>query len=171
MSQLVVLIGASGSGKTAIAAAIDQRFGHQIRVFYFDRMGVPPAARMIAEWGSMEAWQRAKTLDWIAKLAPICALDQPVLFEGQTKLRFLAEAVQAAGITTCSPLLLDCDDATRAQRLHEERQQPELANPDMMNWADYLRRDARKRGCEILDTSQIPLDPCVDFVMTRLTRT
>jgi hypothetical protein len=166
--RFVVLIGASGSGKTSIARAIEQRFENEIRVFYFDRIGVPPADRMIASHGSGEAWQRAKTFEWIAKLAPLSTAGHGLLFEGQTRLAFLAEAMEAAGIAVYSPILVDCDDATRAQRLYRDRQQPELADKDMMNWADWLRRDARKRGCDILDTSEFVLDRCVDYVMERL---
>jgi len=67
--RLVILIGASGSGKTTIARAIEHRYPDEVEVLYFDRIGVPPVEEMIAEYGSGEAWQRAKTLDWMAKLA------------------------------------------------------------------------------------------------------
>jgi hypothetical protein len=166
--RFVALIGASGSGKTTIASAIEQRYGDEVQVFYFDRAGVPPVDRMIAEHGSGEAWQRAKTFEWMAKLAPLCGSGHGLLLEGQTRLSFLAEAAEAAGITAYSPILVDCDDATRTRRLCLERQQPELINENMMTWADYLRRDAKERGCEILDTSGIGLDQCVACVMARL---
>lgn len=166
--RFVVLIGASGSGKTAIASAIEQRYGDEVQVFYFDRIGVPSAERMIAEYGSGEAWQRAKTFEWMARLAPLCGLGHGLLFEGQTRLSFLAEAATAAGITTFSPILVDCDNETRARRLSLRRRQSALVNEGMMTWADHLRREARGRGCEILDTSRIVLDQCVAYVMARL---
>jgi ABC-type branched-subunit amino acid transport system ATPase component len=140
--RLVVLVGASGSGKTTIANAIDQRYGDDVRVFYFDRIGVPSVDRMVAEYGSGEAWQRAKTFERMAKLAPLCGSGHGVLFEGQTRLSFVAEAAEAAGITGYSPIL--------------------------MNWARYLRREARRSGCQILDTSGIALDQCVACVMAQL---
>jgi ATP-dependent Clp protease ATP-binding subunit ClpA len=58
----VVLTGASGSGKTAIAEAI--RIGHPdlAEVLHFDSIGVPSLEVMVAGWGSGEAWQRAMTL-------------------------------------------------------------------------------------------------------------
>ena len=166
--RFVVLFGASGSGKTAIASAIDQRYADEVQVFYFDRIGVPSVDRMIAEWGSGEAWQRAKTFEWMAKLAPLCDSGRGLLFEGQTRLSFLAEAARAAGIPTYLPILIDCDDATRARRLRIDRQQPELADETMMTWASHLRRDAKKRGCEILDTSAIDLEQSVAHVMAQL---
>jgi len=166
--RFVILIGASGSGKTAIASAIEQRHGDEVRVFYFDRIGVPAVDRMIDEYGSGEAWQRAKTLEWMAKLAPLYGSGAGLLFEGQTRLSFLAEAAEAAGILAYSPVLVDCDDATRVKRLSLDRRQAELANENMMNWASYLRRDAKKRGCDILDTSGIALDQSVAYVMAQL---
>jgi hypothetical protein len=166
--RFVVLIGASGSGKTAIASAIEQRHGDEVRVFYFDRIGVPSVDRMITAYGSGEAWQRAKTLEWMAKLAPLCGSGPGLLLEGQTRLSFLAEAAEATGITAYSPILVDCNDQTRVKRLSLERQQPELVNEEMMNWATYLRRDAKKRGCDILDTSRIALDQSVAYVIAQL---
>lgn len=69
--QFVVLIGASGSGKTTIARAIAQRYVDDVEVFHFDWIGVPAAWQMIKEYGSCEGWQRAKIIEWMAKLAPL----------------------------------------------------------------------------------------------------
>jgi gluconate kinase len=67
----VVLTGASGSGKTAIAEAVASRYAEHVDVYHFERVGVPPLEQMIAEYGSGEAWQRAMTFEWMAKLAAI----------------------------------------------------------------------------------------------------
>lgn len=162
--SLVVLIGASGSGKTTIAAEIERRFAGTVEVFFFDHIGVPPVAAMIAEFGSGEAWQAAKTTEWLMRLAKLDCPDRRLLFEGQTRLSLLEEGARAAGGLAYRPVLVDCDDATRTRRLIGERQQPELANADMMTWARYLRREARKAGCPILDTSQASLDESVAYV-------
>jgi len=166
--QFVVLIGASGSGKTTIARAIAQRCAGDVDVFHFDGIGVPAAEQMVAEYGSGEAWQRAKTIEWMAKLAPLSRSGRGVLFEGQTRLSFLAEGAEAAGGPAYLPILVDCDDEARSRRLSLEREQPELANEDMASWARYLRREAKARGCEILDTSALSLDQCIFHVMARL---
>jgi shikimate kinase len=162
----VILIGASGAGKTTITHAIELRGG--VDVFYFDRIGVPPADQMIAEYGSAEGWQRAKTFEWMAKLAELRKPGKRLLLEGQTRLSFLAEGAAAVGSLAYLPILVDCDDRTRSKRLSLERGQPELANEDMMNWARYLRREAGKSGCEILDTSALSIEQCVSYVMARL---
>lgn len=168
VSRLVVLIGASGSGKTTIARAIAERHAGDVEVFHFDRIGVPSLDRMIAEFGSGEEWQRAKTIEWMAKLAALSGSGRRLLFEGQTRLAFLAEGAEAAGISAYQPILVDCDDETRSRRLRFEREQPELANEEMLNWARNLRREARRSGCEILDTSTLSVEECVVRVMARV---
>jgi energy-coupling factor transporter ATP-binding protein EcfA2 len=166
--QFVVLIGASGSGKTTIARAIAQRYADDVEVFHFDRMGVPSDKQMITEYGSGEEWQRAKTIEWMAKLAPLSRSGRRLLFEGQTRLCFLAEGAEAAGGSAYLPILVDCDDETRSRRLSLEREQAELANEIMMDWARYLRCEAEGSGCEILDTSTLSLEQCIIHVMARL---
>jgi len=162
--SLIILIGASGSGKTTIARAVAGRGRPDLDVFYFDNIGVPSPDQMIADYGSGENWQRAKTVEWMAALAPVNRAGRKVIFEGQTRLSFLAEGAAAAYPCPYHPILIDCDNETRSQRL-AARGQPELANPDMRNWAVFLRQDARDKGCEILDTSQRPLEDCVGHVL------
>jgi GTPase SAR1 family protein len=165
---LVVLIGASGSGKTTIARAIQHRYAESVQVFHFDQIGVPSAELMIAEYGSVECWQRAKTFEWMVRLAQPSKLGRKLLFEGQTRLSFLAEGAAAAGCLTYLPILVDCDDETRSKHLAIERDQPNLANENMMNWAQYLRREAKESGCEILDTSVLSLEDCISYIVARL---
>src|SRR6516165_11669039 len=66
----IVLTGASSSGKTAIAEAIACRYGEHVDVYHFDRMGVPSADQMTADYGSVQTWQRSKTHDEWRKLPP-----------------------------------------------------------------------------------------------------
>jgi len=139
-------------------------------MFFFDRIGVPSIEEMIAKYGSSEEWQRAKTIEWMVKIAQVRKAGRKQLFEGQSRLSFLADgaAAAAAGGLTYRPILIDCDDETRSKRLTIHRGQPELANKEMMNWARYLRHSARIEGCDILDTSSISLDESVLYVSTRL---
>ena len=94
---------------------------------------------------------------------------RPVLFEGAMRLAFVREGLLAAGITDARVILVDCDDATRTRRLVTDRVQPELANPDMMTWAEFLRREAKELACEVLDTSRLSLERCVEQVCAHLT--
>jgi chloramphenicol 3-O-phosphotransferase len=163
-APLVVLVGASGAGKTAIANAIERRRPKLADVAYFDRIGVPTPAAMVAGWGSGEAWQRAATLEWMARLGELRDRQTPFLFEGQTRFSFVEEGLRFAGIDNARIILVDCDDAVRSRRLRRERGQPALANPTMMNWAETLRREARLGEYDILDTSTLTLDQSVDRV-------
>ncbi|MBI1361160.1 MAG: hypothetical protein GC155_12865 [Alphaproteobacteria bacterium] len=166
--KLVVLTGASGSGKTAIAEMIERDRPGFADVLRFDRIGVPKPEEMVAGWGSGEAWQRAATLDWMTTIAAMQPFIRPVLFEGQMRLSFIREGLTSAGLGAFRILLVDCDDETRTRRLRTFRNQPELASRDMMNWAAFLRREAREGGYEVLDTSGKTLEESVDHVCARL---
>jgi shikimate kinase len=166
--RLIVLTGASGSGKTTIAKAFQARLADRADVLFFDSIGIPSTDRMIAEFGSTEEWQRVKTIEWMAKIAARSTSERSILFEGQVRLAFLTEAISAAGLSDHRIILLDCNDATRRRRLGVDRVQPHLANARMLNWAKFLRNEATRSGCEILDTSSVAIDTCVDQVARHL---
>ncbi|MGY5812299.1 hypothetical protein ACXHXG_31925 [Rhizobium sp. LEGMi198b] len=166
--DLIILTGASGSGKTAIADAIAERYPDEFAIYRFDSIGVPTMDAMIRDHGSPEAWQRDKTIEWMARLAKVAHNGKPVLFEGQMRISFIAEAAAAANVDSYRLLLVDCNDTTRARRLTVGRRQPELADQNMMDWAAYLRGEAVQHGCEIFDTSQLSLGQCVAHVLERL---
>jgi predicted kinase len=169
--SLVILTGASGSGKTTLARALQQTCPGECTVLFFDSVGVPSPEAMKA-WGESHqpggAWQRAMTFQWIESVSAILRGGTSVLLEGQMRIAFIREALDAAEIASAHVILLDCDPATRARRLHGERSQPELANPRMMGWAEYLRAEALAGGCEILDTSRLPLESGVELLRRRL---
>jgi uridine kinase len=66
--KLVILTGASASGKTTISKKIAAQAAPIIDCLYFDSIGVPSPEQMIAEFGSGENWQRAKTFEWIKRI-------------------------------------------------------------------------------------------------------
>jgi RNase adaptor protein for sRNA GlmZ degradation len=164
----VILSGASGSGKTVIAEGVAARYGEQVDVHHSDTIGVPTPERMIAEWGSGEGWQRAMTYEWIGRIGTARRMGCDVLLEGQMRLSFVAEAAAAAGIKDYRLILVDCDDATRTNRLSLARRQENLATAAMMNWAEYLRGEATRLRCTIFDTSLLSLDDCVQWAWSQL---
>jgi adenylate kinase family enzyme len=90
---LVIMTGASGSGKTTIAKTIEVEHP-SITVFRFDTIGVPSAAVMATYGTGFQpggAWQQAATLQWFKRIAPIVAAGQTVLFEGQMRIAFIQE--------------------------------------------------------------------------------
>lgn len=163
---LVVLTGASGSGKTTITREFSRRYPSTAQTCFFDSVGVPSPEEMIRDYGSGEEWQRAKTVEWMADIAARLST-RSVLFEGQMRLAFVHEAAAAAGIFDYTVILVDCDDETRRRRLMEERRQANLASDEMINWARFLREEAQIRGDRILDTSCISLDQAVEFVRSQ----
>ena len=144
-APLVVLTGASGSGKTTIAHQIEAEHP-EITVYRFDTIGVP-SAEVMATYGAGHqpggAWQRAMTLQWFERIAEVLANGRPVLFEGQMRIAFVQEALQVHGIEHARVICVECDNLTRTARLTHERLQPELANESMMGWSRYLLRGNR----------------------------
>ncbi len=166
--RLVILTGASGAGKTTLARLIATTHPALCEVFFFDSIGVPPVEQMLAEYGHGHqpggAWQRAMTMRWIEKIRPLLDAGRPVLFEGQMRIAFILEALAEAGITGAHVVLVDCEDEVRELRLCGDRNQPELAHPDMMNWARYLREEALANSIEVLDTGRVPSAACVERI-------
>jgi hypothetical protein len=165
---LVIMTGASGSGKTAIATTIEEKYP-SITVLRFDAIGVP-SAEVMASFGSGHqpggAWQRAMTFQWLERIALILAGSKNVLFEGQMRIAFIREALTASKIKNARVLCVECDDATRRRRLKNERLQPELANESMMGWSRYLHWEALDAGYEILDTTSLSLFDSVKYVLS-----
>lgn len=165
--MLVVITGASGSGKTSVTKALEAAHQGLVQTYFFDSIGVPSHEEMVRQYGSGEGWQRAMTLRWVERLSSVSARS-PVLLEGQMRLSFVREAVAASKVATCKVILIDCNDDVRRERLHR-RGQPEFASSDMMNWAAFLRREAIEYGARILDTSDLTIDEAAMDISAELT--
>lgn len=159
MALLVVLTGASGSGKTTIAEAFARDHGRAVDVLRFDSIGVPATEEMIRDHGSPENWQRDMMIVWAERIAPVVAGGRPVLLEGQVRPSFIQSALASAGIGNFRIVLVDCSDEVRSQRLCGPRAQPELADTNMMNWAAFLRREGQQ--AETLDTGRLSVSDAV----------
>jgi len=164
--KLVILTGASASGKTTISERIAAKAAPIINCLYFDSIGIPSPEQMIAEFGSGENWQRAKTFDWMIRIQEeFLSKGKLVLFDGQMRISFIFEACAAAKITNYKTILVDCDDASRESRLRINRRQPELAAATMMNWARFLRNEADARSILKLDTTRSSIEECVSELL------
>lgn len=161
---LVILTGASGSGKTVVARAVGRVLGDEVEVHHFDSIGVPSISAMVAGWGSGDEWQRATTERWLVRLALRPVSERGALFEGQMRPAFLRDGLVRAGLPTARPMLVDCDDATRRSRLVQDRGQPELATDDMMRWAALMRAEAVAMGWSVLDTSLMSIEQSATLV-------
>jgi energy-coupling factor transporter ATP-binding protein EcfA2 len=167
--SLVLLTGASGSGKTTIARCLEARGLPNLQVLFFDSVGVPSRQEMIKQYGTGHqpggAWLRVTTIQWMKRIRSILDAGVSVVFEGQMRIAFIQEGLIAAGIGQSHLILLDCADGDRVRRLTADRGQPELASAEMLNWARYLRNESLQYGIQILDTSSIPLTESVQYVL------
>lgn len=171
--SFVVLTGASGVGKTTIALAIENSHP-EYKVFRADTIGVP-SAEVMAAYGTGHqpggAWQRAMTLQWMERIAPILNSGRSILFEGQMRIAFIQEALATHHISHARVILVECDDETRDDRLTNLRLQPELANESMKGWSRFLHQEALESGIEILDTGTIPIAESVRRIVSYLGQT
>ena len=151
MKRLVVLVGASGAGKSTVAEVLSQRTPWKGHTHYFDSIGVPSPEEMEARHGSGEGWQEWATRLWVDRLAATTA--SPELLEGQTRPHWVLEAAERHANLEAQVILLDCSSEVRRHRLVELRNRPELASPRMDTWAAYLAGQAHALGLPIIDTS------------------
>jgi hypothetical protein len=79
-----------------------------------------------------------------------------VLLDAGSRIAFLHEGMALHGISSAHTILVECADETRNARLRE-RVHPELASAQMCGWGWYLHREAEEVGCEILETTNLPL--------------
>lgn len=168
MTRIVVVTGASGTGKTTLVRALEARNLPGIRCHYFDSVGIPTAEAMIAEFGSPEEWQTATTRRWIAKLAENGDPYQLAVLDGQVRPSVVQAAFARCGVTHGEILLIDCGQEVREARLRFERRQPELASPQMAAWAAYLRGQADALGLPILDTTYLTIVEATQDLTTRI---
>jgi hypothetical protein len=95
-------------------------------------------ATCVGDYGPGGGWQRAMTMEWMQRIVPLLNSGKMVLFEGQMRIAFIEEAIAAARITNARIVLIDCCDSARAARLTHDRQQPDLANENMMGWDGFF---------------------------------
>jgi GrpB-like predicted nucleotidyltransferase (UPF0157 family)/GNAT superfamily N-acetyltransferase len=160
--MIVFLTGASGAGKTTILDGFNKKFSNaSITCLHFDSMGVPSEEEMIKIYRSGSEWQKAMTYHWINKLINDYQDKKLVVLEGQVNLDFIVTAFEGFKFHQYRILLAHCENTIRHKRLHQDRNQPELINDNMDNWADFLKKQAIDRNAVILDTTLMNADEMV----------
>jgi RNase adaptor protein for sRNA GlmZ degradation len=163
--RILVVTGASGTGKTTLVHEVEARGIAGASFHYFDSIGVPSAEQMVREFGSAASWQIAMTNRWLERLAR-CESRLCVL-EGQVRPTTVLDAFARYQIEG-RILLLDCTHVVREARLRDQRRQPELNTRDMACWASYLRGQADALGLPVLDTSAMTAEDAGDALFAHV---
>ena len=155
MPFLLFVSGSSAAGKTTVLQYVKENLSERrVSILHFDSMGIPSREDMIKQAGSLERWQEMATHSWIERIQKEFKVEDIVILEGQANPDFVTAGCDRHGLKRLTLVLLDCDWETRSARLIHERNQPELANPEMKNWSDFLRNQALQKGVRIVDTTR-----------------
>jgi dephospho-CoA kinase len=152
--KVFFIIGASGSGKTTVTAALDAAYPSIFKVIYFDSSGVPSVEEMRRKYNGPEEWQKINTFRWVKFIKERFLTQTNVILDGQIKPEFIEKACLENNISTYEVILFDCTDEERKKRLIA-RGDPELVNEQMINWAKYLRQESQKRSYRIIDNTNL----------------
>lgn len=166
MNKIYFLIGASGSGKSTILNASKNQIENQFDILHFDSIGVPSFDEMKEQFGSIEEWQRVKTIEWIEEIKKRYLSKRSVILDAQTRPSFIKEGCLKIDVDS-EIILFDCSDDERKIRLIH-RHQEELADQNMMNWAAFLRKECKSLGYTILDNTQMTVQESVNNFVTFL---
>ena len=154
--KIYFIIGASGSGKTTTLKRFEMVMPEGCILLHFDSIGVPPFEEMVKEYGSIEEWQRIKTVDWVKKIAEEQLFSSNIIFDAQIRPSFIKEACDLYGVDY-DVILFDCSDLERKKRLIS-RGHSELADENMMNWSAFLRKECEIHRHKIIDNSHLTID-------------
>jgi adenylate kinase family enzyme len=154
MTPLFIFItGASGAGKTTLLKALEKELpASQASVYYFDHVGVPSPEEMIEKRKAGERWQESTTHEWVEKLASLPP-KKFLILEGSFNPDFALAALRKRGIKNYLFICLHADQKVREERLISLRLQPELANTDMENFAQFLRKKTIEIGGFVVDST------------------
>ncbi|HZT94066.1 MAG TPA: hypothetical protein VE985_06280 [Gaiellaceae bacterium] len=132
-----LLFGSSGAGKTSVLGKLRGRVADLV-LHDFDEIEVPA--------GADTAWRHRAEEQWVRRALDYEARGDDLLLAGQAPLGELLAAPSAPRLEAISACLLDCDDATRIERLHARGSQwLERAGAglqDYLNWAAWMREHA-----------------------------
>ena len=139
-----------------------------IGFFYFDSIGVPSVEEMIERHGSSKKWQEDMTYEWVRLIVENHADKDVVFIEGQTELTFIRDAFKQHNVKKHTIVLIHGERDERHRRLISERNQADLVNKDMDNWANYLLNQATDLGYEVIHTADESVDSSIDILETFL---
>jgi|GEM_PF-1230441 len=148
---VLVLTGASGAGKTTLILKLNDLAIPGVTGINCDRVQIDE---------QQESTDRQADIlrHWLLQLSQPQRGIELVVLDTQIRPHRALEVLNEEGIDYAQIVLVDCDPVKRNERLHMDRSQPELANPQMDCWAAYLRGQADALKLPIIDTSNNPPD-------------
>ena len=150
---ILVLTGASGAGKTTLILKLNDLGIPGVEGINCDRVKLDFDDNL--DGSDLQA---AVLRHWISELSRDESKIEVAVLDTQIRPHRALEVLNQAGIECAQIVLVDCDPTTRNKRLHLERFQSELANPQMDCWAAYLRGQADALNLAIIDTSVDPIE-------------
>ena len=150
---ILVLTGASGAGKTTLILKLNELAIPGVKGFNCDR--VQPE---VAETAGPVVQQAEVLRYWISHLSELETGLKLGVLDTQIRPHVALKVLSHTAIDYAQIVLVTCDTAKRNERLHLERRQPELANPQMDCWAAYLRGQADALQLSIIDTTSDPVE-------------
>jgi len=163
---MLVVVGASGAGKTTLVSRLAARELPGVGCYHFDAIGIP--ADDDPRFADGEAFQAWALNEWVARLARNEDRVRVAVLDAQVRPSAVRHALAGHGVPRGEVVLVDCCYAERNARLRGPRGQPELANAQMDCWAAYLRGQADALEVPVLDTSGLTPDRGVDFLCERV---
>jgi len=163
---ILVIVGASGAGKTTLVRRLDALELPDIGCYYFDTIGIP--AKDDPRFATGEAFQAWALDQWVARLTRNEDGVRVAVLDASVRPSAVRNTLARHGVAHGDVVLVDCEYAERNARLRGPRGQPELANAQMDCWAAYLRGQADALGIPVLDTSGVSPDDSVGFLRERV---
>ena len=148
---ILVLTGASGAGKTTLTLKLKELAIPGVEGINCDRVKIDKAADSTDRQVEILRY-------WISQLSQQETRIELAVLDTQIRPHRALEVLNQAGIVYAQIVLVDCDPVKRNERLHMDRNQPELANSRMDCWAAYLRGQADALNLAIIDTSNDSID-------------
>jgi hypothetical protein len=153
---LLVVTGASGSGKTTVFAPLARELGGAAAVFDIDYL-IDPFA--IQANGSALNWKAIRAA-WLSVAAGLGQSGLPTVLLGPLAPFHFEELEQTRWVSSMHFLLLDCPDAIRRQRLEARPPWRRRDIEEQTSWGAWLRENIH----DSVDTSRADLDETVRSV-------
>ncbi|MCH2189007.1 hypothetical protein MK079_04230, partial [Candidatus Gracilibacteria bacterium] len=128
-----------------------------------DENKIPCESEVIQKWGSWEAWQEEMCQSWINKKLGEISEDQMLILDMQTNIDFVLKALNTKDNIISKILLVTCGLDEMKKRL-QKRGQPDLYNQDMVNWIQFLEKQANEKGIHIVNTQGVDVKYSVEDV-------